>query len=182
MSLRASNRPLSGSMAFLGHLQGLRLPRAERPRAGEQTQELLLIKLALIDRGDVASRGEGEGGINLYVQIFHRQVHRRTRQWRRRQEELWVCSSPLARAGLRTRGPHRREKSASTGAGRASARTAARAAASTGAGRASARTAAQATASRARAPAGPQQGLRYGQPRALAPEGPVQGLLNRCGR
>jgi hypothetical protein len=26
----------------------------------------------------------------IYVQILYQQVHRRTRQWRRRQEEFWV--------------------------------------------------------------------------------------------
>ena len=74
---------------------------------------------------------------NLYVQIMHRPVciHRRTRQWRRRQEEL------------RKRAPHKRDICASTGAGRASARTAARAPASTGARRASAGTVVRASAS-----------------------------------
>jgi hypothetical protein len=40
--------------------------------------------------GERRSRGEGEGGRNMCVQILYRQVHRRTRQWRRPQEELWV--------------------------------------------------------------------------------------------
>jgi hypothetical protein len=31
-----------------------------------------------------------ENGRNLYVKSLHRQVHRRTWQWRRRQDGLWV--------------------------------------------------------------------------------------------
>ena len=71
------------------------------------------------------SRGEAEGGRNLHVQVMQQTVHKT-------QAAVEAALSTTVGSAVGRAGTPKYERAASTGAGRTSARTAARATASTG--------------------------------------------------